>query len=50
MSFGNYINHKIWSSHSGSAEINPTSNDKVAGPIPDLTQWAKDMPLRWAVV
>jgi len=30
-----------WSSHRGTAEINPTRNHEVAGLIPGLAQWVK---------
>ena len=35
-----------WSSHHGSAEINPTSNHEVPGSIPDLAQRVKDLAWR----
>ena len=28
-------------------EMNPTRNHEVAGSIPDLTQWVKDLELLW---
>ena len=40
---------KTWtlgrSSHRGAAEMNPTMNREVAGLIPGLTQWVKDLAL-----
>ena len=37
----------LMGSHCGAAEANPTRNHEVAGLIPDLTQWVKDLPLLW---
>ena len=39
----------VWlrNSHSGTAEMNPTRNHGVAGSIPDLAQWAKDLGWLW---
>jgi len=34
-----------WSSHRGTAEMNPTRNHEVVGLIPGLTQWIKDLAL-----
>ena len=31
----------------GVAETNPTRNPKIAGWIPDLTQWVKDLAFLW---
>ena len=36
---------KEWSSHRGTEEMNLTRNHKVAGLIPGLAQWVKDLVL-----
>ena len=36
-----------WSSHCGSAEMNPTRYHEVTGSIPGLAQWVKDLALLW---
>ena len=36
---------KCWSSHCGTVEPNLTGNHEVAGSIPGLTQWIKDLAL-----
>ena len=36
-----------WSSHCGAMEMNPPRNHEVAGSIPGLTQWVKDLALLW---
>ena len=35
----------VWSSRRGTAETNPTRNQEVAGWIPGLSQWVKDLAL-----
>ena len=35
----------IWSSHCGTAEMDPTRNHEVVGSIPGLAQWVKDPAL-----
>ena len=39
-----------WSSHHGAVEMNPTRKHEVAGSIPGLHQWVKDLALPYAVV
>ena len=34
-----------WSSHCGTADMNPTRNHDIAGSIPDHAQWVKDPAL-----
>ena len=36
-----------WSSRRGAAETNPTMNHEVAGLIPGLSLWVKDLALLW---
>ena len=36
---------RIWSSHRGAAETNPTRNHEVVGLIPGPAQWVKDLVL-----
>ena len=36
----------VRSSHHGSVETNPTRNHDIAGSIPDLAQWVKDLALQ----
>ena len=40
------INSKIQSSCCGAAETYPTRNHEVAGSIPGLAQWGKDLVLQ----
>ena len=37
----------LGSSRHGAADTNPTRNHGVAGLIPDLAQWVKDLVLLW---
>ena len=39
------IKNDIWSSHRGTAEMNPTRNHEVVGSIPGLAQGVKDLVL-----
>ena len=40
----------VWSSHCGTAEMNPASIPEDAGLIPGLAQWVKDPALPWAAM
>ena len=42
-------NMKMGSSYHDTVEKNPTRNHEVAGLIPALAQWVKDLVLLWAV-
>ena len=42
---GEIKNVKAWSSCLGTAETNPTRYHEVAGSIPGLAQWVKDLAL-----
>ena len=50
MQDGNYKIHLIRSSCHGSAVRSLTSIHEDEGSIPDLSQWVKDLALRWTVV
>ena len=39
------LKKKVWSSHCGTVETDPTSNHKVVDLIPGLTQRVKDLVL-----
>jgi len=41
----NHVENKKWSSRLGAVEMNPTRNHEVAGSIPGLAQWVKDLAL-----
>ena len=36
---------RVWSSHGGAAETNPTGNHEAVGSIPGLAWWVKDLAL-----
>ena len=40
-----HLKNTFWNSCHGAAEMNPTRNHKVAGWIPGLDQWVKDLAL-----
>ena len=39
----NSLRHQDRSSRPGTVEMNPARNDEVAGSIPGLAQWVKDL-------
>ena len=50
LEWGDVVEIEPQSSHCGSVETNLTRNHEVAGSIPVLAQWVKDLALPRAVV
>ena len=44
---GHFKSFKMWSSHHGAEEMNPTKNHEVEASIPGLAQWVKELVWLW---